>query len=259
MKSQTIVNLQTRNYAETEASYWLAYKHTMRWSLLSNRELNVENRTTKVSRLLKAYQDYLESSDTAQFVACIAKNYTNATLVTILDRCDVLQRRAAALALGFLGDITCQDSLGVALCSGDRRLRLVADDTLRALWARDASDEQRAMLDKIIRFNECDLFEESVALCDQLLENAPKYLEAYNQRALALFHLRDFERSIDDCRRVLKLSRFHYGAWIGMGHCLLENGDVWGALDSFRMALSIYPDLEPVRLQIRTLERSLQE
>jgi hypothetical protein len=44
-----------------------------------------------------------------------------------------------------------------------------------------------------------------------------------------------------------------------MGHCLLENGDVWGALDSFRMALSIYPDLEPVRLQIRTLERSLQE
>lgn len=224
-----------------------------------HRELHVDYRTTKVSRLLKAYQDYLESSDTAQFVAMIARNYTNATLLTILDRCDVLQRRAAALALGFLGDITCQDSLGAALCSGDRRLRLVADDTLRAVWARDASEEQRAMLDKIIRMNECDLFEESVALCDQLIDNAPRYLEAYNQRALALFHLRDFDRSIDDCRRVLKLSRYHYGAWIGMGHCLLENGDVWGALDSFRMALSIYPDLEPVRLQIRTLERSLQE
>jgi tetratricopeptide (TPR) repeat protein len=180
-------------------------------------------------------------------------------LITILNRCDVLHRRAASLALGFLGDITCQDSLGVALSSSDRRLRLVADDSLRAIWARDASDGQRSTLDKIIRLNECDLFEEAVALCDQLIDDAPRYLEAYNQRALALFHLRDFDRSIDDCRRVLKISRYHYGAWIGMGHCLLENGDVWGALDSFRMALSIYPDLEPVRLQIRNLERSLQE
>lgn len=259
MKSQTIVILEMRNYAETGAASWLAHELIALCSLLFNREHIVENRTTKVSRLLKAYQDYLESSDTAQFVASVARSYTNSTLVNILDRFDVLHRRAAALALGFLGDITCQDSLGNALSSSDRRLRLVADDTLRALWARDASDEHRATLDKIIRLNECDLFEESVALCDQLIENAPRYLEAYNQRALALFHLRDFDRSIDDCRRVLKLSRFHYGAWIGMGHCLLENGDVWGALDSFRMALSIYPDLEPVRLQIRTLERNLQE
>ncbi len=219
----------------------------------------MENSSTKVSRLLKAYQDYLESSDTASFVASIARNYTVPTLITILNRCDVLHRRAASLALGFLGDITCQDSLGVALSSSDRRLRLVADDSLRAIWARDASDGQRSTLDKIIRLNECDLFEEAVALCDQLIDDAPRYLEAYNQRALALFHLRDFDRSIDDCRRVLKISRYHYGAWIGMGHCLLENGDVWGALDSFRMALSIYPDLEPVRLQIRNLERSLQE
>lgn len=223
------------------------------------RVLHVENRTTKISRLLKAYQEYLESSDTAQFVACVARNYTVQSLLVILDRYDILQRRAAALALGFIGDGRCQDSLGSALNSSDRRLRLVADDSLRALWARDASDEQRAMLDKVIRMNECDLFEESVALCDQLVESAPGYLEAYNQRALALFHLRDFDRSIDDCRRVLKLCRFHYGAWIGMGHCLLENGDVWGALDSFRKAIAIYPDLEPVRLQIRTLERSLQE
>jgi len=219
----------------------------------------VENSSTKVSRLLKAYQDYLESSDTAFFVASVARNYTVPTLTAILNRCDILHRRAAALALGFLGDITCQESLGAALCSSDRRLRLVADDSLRAIWARDASDEQRSNLDKIIRLNECDLFEESVALCDQLIDGAPRYLEAYNQRALALFHLRDFDRSIDDCRRVLQISRYHYGAWIGMGHCLLENGDVWGALDSFRMALSIYPDLEPVRLQIRNLERSLQE
>ena len=219
----------------------------------------MENSSTKVSRLLKAYQDYLESSDTALFVASVARNYMVPTLIAILNRCDILHRRAAALALGFLGDITCQESLGAALCSSDRRLRLVADDSLRAIWARDASDEQRSNLDKIIRLNECDLFEESVALCDQLIDGAPRYLEAYNQRALALFHLRDFDRSIDDCRRVLKISRYHYGAWIGMGHCLLENGDVWGALDSFRMALSIYPDLEPVRLQIRNLERSLQE
>lgn len=217
------------------------------------------NSSTKVSRLLKAYQDYLESSDTASFVACIARNYTVPTLIEILNRFDVLHRRASSLALGFLGDITCQESLGAALCSGDRRLRLVADDSLRAIWARDASHEQRSILDKIIRLNECDLFEEAVALCDQLIDDAPRYLEAYNQRALALFHLRDFDRSVDDCRRVLKISRYHYGAWIGMGHCLLENGDVWGALDSFRMALSIYPDLEPVRLQIRNLERSLQE
>lgn len=219
----------------------------------------MENRTAKIPLLLKAYQDYLESSDTAQFVSRVGRHYTTATLIVILDRFDVLYQRAAALALGFLGDSSCQESLGMALASDDRRLRLVADDSLRAIWLRDAAEEQRGLLDRIIRLNECDLFEESVALCDLLIEKSPRYIEAFNQRALALFHLRDYDRSIDDCRRVLKLSRHHYGAWIGLGHCLLEIGDVWGALDSFRKAISIYPDLEPVRMQIRNLERSLQE
>ena len=218
----------------------------------------MENRTTKISRLLKAYHAYLESSDTAQFIAAIARNYTTATLVALLERTDILHSRAAALALGFVGDISCQENLGKMLSSSDRRLRLVSDDSLRAIMSRDGSDEQRLMLEKIIRLNECCLYEEALISSDLLLEKAPRFTEAYNQRALAWFHLHNYEKSIQDCRQVLQLSHYHYGAWIGLGHCLIEMGDVWGALDSFRKAVAIYPDLEPVRVQIRNLERSLQ-
>ena len=44
-----------------------------------------------------------------------------------------------------------------------------------------------------------------------------------------------------------------------MGHCYLELSDAIGALESFRRALRLNPDMEDVRGQVTFLERQPEE
>ena len=71
--------------------------------------------------------------------------------------------------------------------------------------------------------------------------------------------LRQVEQAIEDCRKVLQLNPYHYAAMIGLGHCHLEINDLFESLYWFRQALETYPDLEPVRVQVRRLEQAIQE
>ena len=97
-----------------------------------------------------------------------------------------------------------------------------------------------------------------IELATEKIEASDGSPELYHQRSLALFQLDSIERSIEDCRKVLKLNSYHYAAMIGLGHCHLELGNLLEALFWFRQAIDVYPDLEPVRAQIRKLEKAIQ-
>lgn len=219
----------------------------------------VEERATHIAVLLKSYQRYLQDGDTPRFIQSVASRYAVGTLLRVLMEGDTLRRRAAALALGFIGDISCNAALGPLLCDRDRKLRLVVDDSLRSIWSRDGSQEQRHLLERVMRLNECREYSAAVKLASELIDTNGSFAEAYHQRSLALFHLDEVADSIEDCRRVLQLNQFHYAAMIGLGHCHLELNDLLESLFWFRCALDTYPDLEPVRLQVRRLEIAIQE
>lgn len=219
----------------------------------------MEERALRTALLLRYYQRYLNEGDTAQFIASVAQRYTLGTLLRLLSSGEIYSRRAAALALGLIGDRHCFSVLGPCLSSDDRKLRLVVDDALRSISSREGSPAQRQMLDLVIRSNECGTFEKSVELASELIEEHGGTAEAFHQRSLALFQLDAIEYAIDDCRQVLRRNRFHYGAMVGLGHCHLELGDLLEALYWFRRALDIFPDLEPVRIQIKRLEKAIQE
>ncbi|MEM1305803.1 MAG: HEAT repeat domain-containing protein, partial [Planctomycetota bacterium] len=66
------------------------------------------------------YQRYLDDQDSAAFVKRVARVYTCATLERLAVSGDRLGRRAAVLALGFMGDYTSNAVLGRALIDRDR-------------------------------------------------------------------------------------------------------------------------------------------
>lgn len=219
----------------------------------------VDERATRNAVLLKCYHGYLQSGETARFIQAVASRYSVATLLRVLTEGDTYRRRAAALALGFIGDISCNTALGPLLSDSDRKVRLVVDDSLRSIWSRDGSPEHRHMLERIMRMNECGEHTSAVKLASELLDCNGLFAEAYHQRSLALFHLDEITSAIEDCKKVLQLNHFHYAAMIGLGHCHLELGDLMESLFWFRKALETYPDLEPVRVQVRRLEIAIQE
>jgi tetratricopeptide (TPR) repeat protein len=148
--------------------------------------------------------------------------------------------------------------LGRALNDDDRGVRIAAENGIRSLWCRDGNEEHRHRLGMVIRLNAAKQYEEAIEHAGELIEDAPGFAEVWNQRAIAKFALRRFESAIADCRQVLELNPYHFGAAAGMGQCFAQQRDFGGALDCFRKALRLNPNLEGVRSNIAHLERALE-
>jgi tetratricopeptide (TPR) repeat protein len=161
------------------------------------------------------------------------------------------------LAIGFLGDYSANALLGRALQDKDRVVRLLAETNIRELWRRDGSEGQQQQLATIIRLNGCDRFDKAARESTRLIREADWFAEAWNQRAIAYFRLERFSESLRDCRQTLSRNPYHFATAIGMGHCYLEMCDGPAALECFRQALQLNPDMEHVRAQIDYLQRAL--
>ena len=67
-----------------------------------------------------------------------------------------------------------------------------------------------------------------------------------------------FAETIRDCHEALELNPYHFIAATHMGRAYLELGNPVSALECFRRALRLNPDLEGVRLQVVRLARLVE-
>jgi tetratricopeptide (TPR) repeat protein len=184
--------------------------------------------------------------------------YNEASLARLTGAMCVETRRGAALALSFIGTYqkATNSALGALLKDCDRSVRLIAESSLKSIWSRDGSDEQRQELYAVMRLIAEARYGEAVGLANILLDDFPFYAEARNQRAIALFALEQFEASIEDSRFVLELNPYHFGAAIGMGHAYFHLGNTPEAIECFHLALEINPNLEKVRHYLEKITQS---
>ena len=209
-------------------------------------------------RLLVLYRRYLDDQDSKGFVRRLSKQYAAGTLERLAEHPSRQVRRAAVLALGFVGDYGDNHTLGRALLDDDRTVRLLADNSIRAVWTRAGNDQQRRSLGRIIRLNASRKFEAAAQQATELIEQAPGLAEAWNQRAIARAQLGQLSESIRDCHQALELNPYHFVAATSMGRAYLELDNPISALQSFRRALRLNPDLEGVRVQVVRLARLVE-
>jgi tetratricopeptide (TPR) repeat protein len=209
----------------------------------------------RMPRLLAFYQDYLDQQDSAIFVNKVSQWYGSGSLERLVrhDRREV--RRAAVLALGFLGQYEANHVVGCALQDQDRTVRTLAENSIRCIWTRVGSEEDRWELNAIMKLNAARQFTKVVRRATLLLDRAPSLAEVWNQRGYAHHALGHFADSIRDCHETLEINPYHFIAAVGMGRSYLELGNVVSALESFRRALRLNPDLEGVRAQVSRLAR----
>lgn len=210
-------------------------------------------------KLDKFYQQFLEDEDSAQFIKFVSDNYMIATLERLVHFGLKTTRRAAILAIGFLGDYSLNETMGSALTDSDRAVRLLAEHNIRQIWQRQGSEAEQKMLMLLDVLNTSNRPEEVVDLASKLIRSNRHLGEAWNQRAIAYTTIGCFDKAISDCRETLMCNRYHFPAAVGMGHCCLQLEDAFAALDCFRLAISINPDLETLRNQISQLERLLED
>lgn len=211
------------------------------------------------SVLIRAYREFLDERNLQEFVKSVAARYTEGTLTRVVECGDIESRQAAVLALRFFGSKRCVESLARALRDSDGSVRELAENSLWAIWRRAGTREQNQKLAAVSMLIADGHLAAALEDADELIREAPRFAEAYNQRAIALFQAKRYRESILDCQRVLKLNPLHFGAAAGMGQCYLGLEQPAKALESFRQALEINPNLTSVRENIQVLERSMEE
>jgi tetratricopeptide (TPR) repeat protein len=209
--------------------------------------------------LLDFYAEYLDHQDAVRFVGRVSKFYVQGTLERLADHASPPVRRAAVLALGFIGDYEANHVLGRALQDEDRTVRMLSENGIRSVWLRGGTEDQRRQLNVIVRLNSAQHYDEAIRRATGLLRTAGGFAEAWNQRAIAHFALGHYSESIRDCHQALELNPYHFAAAAGMGHAYLKLGNQVSALECFRRALGLNPDLEAVRVQVARLSRLIEE
>lgn len=218
----------------------------------------VSSPSLRVALLQGYYQSYLKNPDSARFIKKVSSRYTLGTLERLTSHGSPSTRRAAALALGFLADYDSNHVLGRCLQDGDRAVRTLAENAIRNVWRRSGSESQRQLLETVIRLNAAQQYHEAIVRATELIEQAPWFAEAWNQRAVAYFQGGRHKESIRDCHQALEINPYHFLAAAGMGQCHLHLSNHAEALESFKRALRLCPDLEGVRANVTYLERSLK-
>ncbi len=191
-----------------------------------------------------------------EFRQSIKNNYGEATLERLLRHSDVQVRQAAVLALGIIGTIASNSGIAESLKDDDGLVRRFAHDALWEIWFRGSDANNCWALQQALQLGD---FLEMLAALDDILESAPDYAEAHNQRAILYFRRGEYARCIADCKTVLRLNPMHFAAAAGMGQSYLKLRKPRAALRSFELALEIYPGLDDLQDAVRTLQDVLGE
>lgn len=212
------------------------------------------------SLLVDYYEAFLRDRDLDQFRDRVLARYTEGTLARVLvSSASVPARRAAVLALGVLGSFEeCNPSLGRALRDSDPVVRAMADSALWAIWFRADSPENNQTLDEVRLLISRQKLDAAVDLATKLIARAPKFAEAYNQRAIALFFQGRFAESAEDCKRVLQLNPYHTGAVSGLAQCQLQLNQPQEALKSLKRAAKLQPYSQSIRDNVQALEAQIE-
>jgi len=195
-----------------------------------------------------------------KFKIAVKERYSEGTLERLLSSSSAQVRQAATLALGMNGSWSVNKPLAGMLHDEHTLVRQVASDALWSLWFRASTPENNRELQRLMRLKADEIGAEPILRGYlALMEKAPKFAEAFNQRAILYFRLGDLSAAIADCTMALRLNPFHFGAASGMAQCYMKQKKLRAALRSYRRAHRINPNLDGVEQVIHSLERMLGE
>ena len=127
-----------------------------------------------------------------------------------------------------------------------------------ALWVASGSDTANLLMTRVKTAIEANDLNLAVQLLDAVVKIKPDYIEAWNRRATIHYMRKEFSESLQDIRQVLIREPRHFGALSGLGMILQEFGDEKRALEAFRRALEIHPNLQKIPDMVKTLSEKVE-
>lgn len=94
-------------------------------------------------------------------------------------------------------------------------------------------------------------------LYTRVIENLPQFSEGWNRRATVRYYRGDYDGSMEDIERTLRLEPRHFGAIWGLGMILGSKRDYQSAIEAFERLLEIKPSARDARPRIELLRQEM--
>jgi tetratricopeptide (TPR) repeat protein len=167
-----------------------------------------------------------------------------------------------AEALAWIASHGTQDDaplIGRHLTDDSRYVRNVAEQALWTLWSRSGDDAIDALLATGVERMQAGALDDAIAIFSQVIERKPDFAEGWNKRATALFLAGEFRRSLVDCDEVMKRNPLHFGALAGYGQIYFQLEQYERAIQYWKRALAVNPNMSGVAINIHATEQLLAE
>jgi tetratricopeptide (TPR) repeat protein len=194
--------------------------------------------------------------------AALAESGTYATREQALQAVASTDAEQRAEAVAWIAGHGTQDDASVLkerLTDESLYVRNVAEQALWTLWSRSGDDAIDALLARGVEEMRASALDAAVATFSEVIKRKPDFAEGWNKRATALFLAGEFRRSLADCDEVMKRNPIHFGALAGYGQIYFHLEQYEKAIEYWKRALEVNPNMTGVESSIRATEQLLAE
>lgn len=184
---------------------------------------------------------------------------TRAQALAAVAQDDVKTRVAGITRLAEIGAATDADRLLSGLGDKDPQVRDLATAAIWQMWSRSGDSAIDKLFARGLAQMQASELDGALATFSEIVRRKPDFSEGWNKRATIYFLLGENEKSLKDCDEVIKRNRHHFGALSGAGQIHLQLGNVRQALEFFRRAVGVNPNLEGPAQMIPQLEQRLRD
>ncbi|MEK6243477.1 MAG: tetratricopeptide repeat protein [Pseudomonadota bacterium] len=172
----------------------------------------------------------------------------------------VAERRAEALVwIANHGRMADQPLLLKRLRDDNEVVRGFAEQGLWRLWSRSGEAEIDRLMAAGTEHMQAGRHKEAIATFSEVVRRKPAFAEGWNKRATVHYLAGNFKRSLADCDQVLKRNPYHFGALSGYGQIYFRLEQYDKALDYWRRALEVNPNMSGVEINIQGAEELLKK
>ncbi len=172
---------------------------------------------------------------------------------------DVPTRLAGVERLGNIGLEADADRVLERLGDIDPGVRSAAAAAVWQIWSRSGDPKIDKLFSRGVEQMQASALGEALATFSEIVRRKPAFAEGWNKRATIYFLLGENEKSLMDCDAVLQRNPRHFGALSGAGQIHLQLGNLRRALDFFRRAVEVNPDLDGPAQAIPLIEQRLRD
>lgn len=183
---------------------------------------------------------------------------SRAEALAALKNADTATRAEAVVWIANRGSMADAPLLHERLRDESAFVRGFAEQGLWLLWTRSGDAGIDALMAKATEEMQAGRYREAISLLNDIVAKKPDFAEGWNRRATVHYLAGDLQKSIADCDQVLKRNPGHFGALSGLGQIYLQLQDDAKALEWFRRALEVNPNMVGVEMNVRMLEERLR-